>query len=329
MKEREIGLDLIRIILIWMIFNFHFCEANVLYSSRFFTMANGTWGWVATSSFIVLSGFLLARRYEKLESSWKFYKKRFLTIYPSFYIAFLVGFIIHGISLGSPFYGGHPAKILLTILGFDSYAGLYGVSTYAVVGEWFTGMIVILYLLYPALNLLMNRCRITASIVFFLLYVLNVIIGLDPTTADASVITGIFIFWCGMLIGQYSEWIKKCKILGLVSWIVFLFFSFIKIGLVTIFACNFMGILLFLGLLILCQGLKGDNKVGKLLAFLSGISYEVYLIHHFIMYKFAAVTTEPIRRNPLYYIATLVVTVLGAICIHCAADGVRRLLKGR
>ncbi len=38
---------------------------------------------------------------------------------------------------------------MFTLLGCDSFVGFYEIPSYALVGEWFTAVIVIIYLRYP------------------------------------------------------------------------------------------------------------------------------------------------------------------------------------
>lgn len=314
--KRDISFDYIRIILTLMIVTFHFCEANGFYSSKLFTMANGTWGWVATTAFILLSGYLLRMRHGNKVELLTFYKKRFLTLFPSFYIAFLISFIIHAICLRSPFFGGHPVKIIFSILAIDSYVGLYGISTYSVVGEWFTGLIIMLYLLYPLLDFLMEKARWIITVFLFALYIINAIYKIDPTTVDASIITGLFIFWCGMLISEYSDIIRAKRFVSFILLLPFLILIFYKINLPVLFTTNIMGLLLFLTLIIL---LKGISIAGKMAGFLSSISYEVYLIHHFIMYKLATIISikdYSLIYILLFYILTLIIITGFAYFVH-------------
>lgn len=352
--KRDRALDYIRIILTLMIVVFHFCEANGFYSSKFFVMSNGTWGWVATSSFILLSGYLLRKLYGNLtkHNVGSFYKKRMLSLFPSFYIAFIICFIIHSIYLGSPLYGGHPFKIIFSILGIDSYVGLYGISTYAVVGEWFTGLIIMLYLLFPLLNYLMNKAKIVViivSILLFGLYIANAFLQLDPTISDASVITGVFIFWCGMLIYDNSEIITKFKPLAIIFIACYITLAVMPIPGPRMLISNAMGLLLFISLLIVFSiKIPGNRKAEEkstsksIVSYLSIISYEVYLVHHFVLYKAAAFVDTHVNRENLnsfinsfmcvaFFICLLGLILMFAALIHfisdIISDKLKRLLK--
>ena len=77
-----------------------------------------------------------------------------------------------------------------------------------------------------------------------------------------------------------------------------------------------MGLLLFLTLIIL---LKGISIAGKMAGFLSSISYEVYLIHHFIMYKLATIISikdYSLIYILLFYILTLIIITGFAYFVH-------------
>ena len=68
-----------------------------------------------------------------------------------FYIAFLVSFGIR-FTENPAYYAAVPsASILYTVFGIDMFAMSVGWSglNFACVGEWFTGVILILYLMFP------------------------------------------------------------------------------------------------------------------------------------------------------------------------------------
>lgn len=318
--KRDIGLDLIRIILTLIIVLFHFGNAFGLLTTRLYHLANGTWCWGAVGAFTIMSGYLLRSRYGSMDNVLQFYKKRVLTLFPSFYVAFVICFIIHSIELGSPFYGGNPVKIILSLLCIDSYVSLYGVSTYAVVGEWYTGMIIVLYILFPLLNRAMVRIKWTLAALLTALFLINIFFKIDPTINDASLITGIFLFFVGMLIADYSEKIKKMWYVGIILFIISVLLVVIPIPVPNAVSTNVMSITVFTSLLILFSYIKISEFKGA--TFLSGIAYEMYLIHQFVIGKMLMVLDASQKSVVVlagYYVAIVAVTIFFSVIISFIA----------
>lgn len=283
--KRDIGLDFIRILAIYMIVNFHF--SCLIGNTEWFicVFRNGEWGCVGTTMFFILSGYVLHMKYKKTGNLLTFYKKRFLSIYPMFYVVFLISWVYMASIIGKVFYGGNPLRLLYTVLGIDGYLNFFGIPNYYQgVGEWFTAVIVVIYLLYPVLNFVFAKARILGTVVLAGLYLWNIFMDpFAPLPVDANLITGIFLFWLGMLFEQYHEIIKKH---------VSLLFAYIPFGLLIMYVGlpgpgllwkNFLGIVVFLVLLVLLAKVRFGRMTQRLITYFSGISFAVYLTHHFIL----------------------------------------------
>ena len=176
MKEKKIYLDILRILAISMVFNLHFVIVLEQYHGVFFGFANGNWGNVGTSLFFLISGNCLARNYgEKLEIG-KFYKKRWLAIFPMFYVCYLLVLFGYMVILQNNVLAGlEPWRFIYTLLGIDMYVVFKGVRTAALVGEWYTAIILVIYLLFPLLQFLYRKSKVLGTVLVFGLYVLNLI----------------------------------------------------------------------------------------------------------------------------------------------------------
>lgn len=125
-------------------------------------------GDVGVYLFLIISGAALMHVYRERLPVAEFYKKRFLSIYPMFWIAFVGCFLIQfyinrGIPQGIPKY-----KIIESILAVDRYTMLFGSSNFSIVGEWFLGFIILFYLIFPLLRKWMiaspvSLCVVTVS----------------------------------------------------------------------------------------------------------------------------------------------------------------------
>lgn len=312
MKNRKISLDVIRCIAIWMIVFFHFCCAYSKFGSFFCVFQNGTWGCVGTTMFFILSGYLMRQCNSNITSVVNFYKKRALSLYPLLIITFLGAYIIQSILVSNFMYGGHPWKIILSLLGIDGYLGFYSVQTYYVVGEWFTAMIIMLYLLFPWLNILFEKFLLLGTIIFTGLYYGNIFVGIQNIVADASVFTAILLFWIGMIIQKHTNKLEKNTILFAILLILSIIIVFVKLPINTLICQNVLGISIFLIMLFMFKNLNkitSDKWYIKPIVFISESSFAVYLSHHFIIKKVLGLFSNLENIKPKIGI-NLVITIL-------------------
>ena len=318
MKERDYTLDVIRVTATFFIVLFHFASANLLANSPFYTYANGAWGGPLNSIFFVLSGFVLEKKYDKIDNVKAFYKQRFLAIFPVFYIAFLVCYLLTAIASGNFFYGGNPVKLLLTVIGADNYSLLYGGTGYAVVGEWFTAIIVLIYIVFPVLCKMFKTMTVSATLIIALLYILNLFWGLTSTSVETSFINGLFLFWVGMLLTKVSKYLKRNILVTAITFILSAAIIFYRVNVVEavrLAMMNLLGITLFVFL----YGLFGfewkSEKARKTLMFFSNISYSVYISHHFIVNKVAGKMMENNININIYLYFIVLWMVIFAVSI--------------
>lgn len=316
MKEKKIYLDILRILAILMVFNLHFTVALGQQYGVFFGFANGNWGNVGTSLFFLISGNCLARNYgEKLEIG-KFYKKRWMAIFPMFYVSYLLvlfGYMV--ILRNNVFAGVEPWKIIFTVFGIDKYLEFLDIKTIALVGEWYTAIIIGIYLLFPILQFLYRKCKIPTTLVLLALYILNIIFDSGQIPADASLITGIFMFWIGMFIYRFEKQLEKMPwfvwgILMAVSCVLL----FVPLPGHDLVYKNLLAILIFLVLMRVGSYLKKDNAV---LRFLCKIEYAVYLCHHTVILVLLSFYIKVIGQveKISYYILSMVATIVFALVV--------------
>ena len=133
----------IRLIFILMIFLFH---CHVPYS--------GNMGCYGVSFFFILSGFVLSLSYKQKVlsgdfSQKRFYKKRFLRIYP-LHILILALYIVLSIIFQEPItnFFNWIAKLIINILLLQSYIPISTVY-FSFSGAWFLSTLVLSYFLFP------------------------------------------------------------------------------------------------------------------------------------------------------------------------------------
>lgn len=166
-KNRIFYYDVIRLIACLSILTIHFNASFCAYSGGIFTYPNTVFpiyifnksvylGDFGVSLFFILSGATMFRVYGKRDISLgTFYKKRFLSLYPMFWLAWFAATAVGMLARGELPSGGRKA-LLISFSGMDGYLLALGhgeLSSFYVVGEWFLGCIILLYLIMPPLLL--------------------------------------------------------------------------------------------------------------------------------------------------------------------------------
>ena len=163
-KHGEPSFNVIRAISAVAIVLFHYSYCFYEYAIQksgpeFLSFINGDYGAVFVSDFFVLSGAALLYNHPhfgSIKEILTFYKKRWLSLFPMFYIAWTIMYIINSLRVGNWFWGGPRRNFLLSFIGMDGYFMHLGKNYYNL-GEWFLGGIIFLYLLY--LLLCSKNCR--------------------------------------------------------------------------------------------------------------------------------------------------------------------------
>jgi len=266
-------------------FSYSFVQYNIGGFHNFLLAYNGfDSGRVGVCLFFMLSGSAMALNYgEAPFRIGAFYKKRALRIYPTLYLSWLAFYVIKVWQKKAFFYNGSVLRMIWTVLGIDFYIG--GVTpTYAIVGEWFTGTIIILYLLFPLVRFLYRKAYHATFTVLCLLFLLHVYVRpLPHINGVDSIVTYLFYFYSGMVLIKERERIRKIPFVlsaGLLCGI------FLIPNTWSIYANTYLiSILVYL----LCAKLPQANGFAKKAVGAFGVySYAVYLVHHQIIYLVVA-----------------------------------------
>lgn len=193
------------------------------------TFVNGDWGHVLVTIFFMISGGMLYSNYKVLTSVREFYYKRFKSIFPSFYLSFLCFFGGNVIVSKKFFYKTdvNPFSILLTILGLDGYF-YYAIPNYYILGEWFLGAIILLYLLYPILLYGFKRNKWMTVWIIVGLFCSVVFYNVFSISQMRNLFTCMFSFCVGMLLFDYLDFLKN-KVVIAISGVIILFLFFVEV----------------------------------------------------------------------------------------------------
>lgn len=201
---RILYIDILRAISAILIVIYHFPYSWNASTDWLHGTVNGSWGMAPVFAFFMLSGVSLMLRYGTDDSfSIKtFYRKRFLSLFPLFWITYLFAFMLQHWIAGTINFAVPWYSIVWTVIGMDGWVSKW-VPTYYVVGEWFFGSIVILYLLFPLLlhcwkknkNLTMLVSTLMAAVLYWYQPI--------PMEIKQNPVINVFFFLAGAWIHEY------------------------------------------------------------------------------------------------------------------------------
>ena len=199
-KKRYFAYDLMRAAAMLLIVFYHMnCEwsARLMESSLVVTKigAQGYLGWQGVSLFILVSGAAQCISYERCSDLKTYYKKRWWSIFPSFYMAYFVCYLMGGFGGGVKLFD---LSFLWTITGLDGYASLFGIQSHYLVGEWFIGMILVLYIVFPVLYALVKRYPKPTLIAAILYYLVMVQLLGNTGRVDKDILLNVVVFLAGI-----------------------------------------------------------------------------------------------------------------------------------
>ena len=285
---------------------FHYCGHSKGYFYFLYNTANSDFGFMFVTSFFCISGFVLYYNYPKIKNIKSFYFKRWKSIFPPYYICYTYFFLKISFSNHKLFFEGQWTKLFLTIIGLDGYLS-YRFKTYYLVGEWFLGAIIIIYLIYPFLILLINyNSIIINNIVLIFFYILMYNTNLFLIGKNRNIITCITSFYFGIETYRFKKIFISNRISFCFFFVVLLFLSKIHIKSGFILIYQIQGFSLFI---VLFQIGKYAMKTNFNIIFIeiSKLSYSIYLFHHRIIIDILSLYNP---KNFYAHIPLLSITIL-------------------
>lgn len=313
--------DTIRILCTFIIICYHIsCEIQLLdrvYCTPFFNTANGAWGAMIVSTFFALSGttlFHVYARFDNKQQIFSFYKNRIKDIMIPFWITWLAFYIIKSFMLHDLSWGGVWSKIIFSVLGIDGYVYYLG-SNYTLIGEWFFGAIVILYVIYPLVIWGFNKNKILWTGIIFSVYILLVIFNPFKMAAYRNIITCLWTFWIGMFLGKYREFLDNI-ILGIMGIVISIIVIFVHIPLPPVMVLPFGGISLYIAIYYVFSQISMRFQI-KDIPILYKASFIVYLVHHQIIYHSISFISNFITsENTIIKIILYGLLIYGCGCVY-------------
>lgn len=337
--KRIFGMDLVRTLATIFIFTYHF---NLLWGENGIQIFNETSiGMLCTlgvSMFFVLSGAGLIYGDRGDFSLKQYLKKRFLAVFPLFYVSYLFYFfatlsigLLQGTGLPNRFGSIPIGYFLLTVCGMDGFF-LYKHINFYLVGEWFLGCILCLYIIYPFLRYGVKKYPLITAIIIVFVYGIVTIFYPFEMSISRNPIVRVLEFAVGMYYGEYylnRERYEQDKslIVLIVSVTCFI------VGLLYVLIGNhdsqvimqLLGILFFVFLMELAKWLT-EQHMRKVVSLFSKYSFAIFLMHHQIIYKLE----DMMRDKNLSYLEVcflFVAYIIGIVFLGVIVYKIASLLK--
>lgn len=330
-KERIAAYDFIRAVCAMGIVIYHFsCSSNCGFQPLK-NYANGEWGDIFVAIFFILSGAMLYKSHTEILSVRKFYFKRWRAIFPMFYLAYIYYYLQNVFAQGQWFYRGKPYLMLLTLLGMDGYGFYRFEDNYYLLGEWFLGAIIILYILYPFLLWLFQKSEPVLTGVVAAAYILMECIyeytDWFRMGSNRNIISCLFCFVFGMLLIKHTKW-QKQKGAAAGALLAGVFLCIVKVPVSKNTAGHAVGICLFIVLYFAGRSIMEKKKIGSVISGVSRLSYPIFLLHHQIIYQVQAFRNPAVPWKMMAVLLfTIGLTLWGSKILSLVTEMVMRNLK--
>lgn len=296
-------------------YSIHIADANL---QSVFQFRQIEWSDVIVTIFFMISGAMLYYNYPVISSLKGFYYKRWKSIFPFFYMIFIPKFLINVIRYKSFFYLGNPLGLLLSLLGIDGYFS-YRFDSYYMMGEWFLGAIILLYLLYPVVLWLFQKSAVITTLLSVAGYVF--VLCTDIFTIDPlrNLLSCLMCFTLGMLFMKYKKQLK-CLPVGILSLMIVVLVCILETELPVypVTRYHLVGIFLFVALFYLGDFVMKVPYLSKGLSEISNISFPIFLLHHLTILQAVEIympTTSSAKIIEFFIVLTIILVASKILCL--------------
>lgn len=316
MKKRLAYVDILRVLAMLPIIVCHYTRAlesagvgymNKILPDRVLGVYLGDFG---VCIFFVLSGISLMYTYnEKLDIK-QYIKKRFLGIFPMYWLTWVLGFAyLTYKNAGLTLWSNIPkAKFLLTIIGMDGYTTWYGPNFY-ILGEWFLGCIILLYILFPILKVGIEKQPIITAIIILSVYLIGSRVYNGHIPVSIFFLFRIPEFAFGM---YFVKYIKHARWpMAVAGFAVLACFEMLELNnLQTLYKNTMIAMASVILVEFVCQFIKSQffyslfSKIGK-------YCYAVFLTHHIVIQEITMrFSGKLLSRSEVYAVFMLCLIVI-------------------
>lgn len=213
----------------------------------------------------------------------QFYLKRAKSIYPLFWCCYFPLLVLKLFIDKSFFIGKNPILFILSVLGIDGYFSYLHPNFY-IIGEWFLGGIIILYLLFPVISFCMKKNQFIVLSASFVLFLFTIFFNLWEIDISRNLIVILLFFILGIFFENNHVVIEENRVKCLIFSISLFFLSvFLQANtLIVIFLQTVSSFIIFY---LFFNYLKSFllGKIYSVIQSLGSITYIIFLIHHVIL----------------------------------------------
>lgn len=284
-KEKLFYLDFIRVISMIIIVTYHFYahfpENNITGTN--IILSDGKWGLIGVALFFMISGAALMYNYQENINIKQYAIKRFVGIYPMFWIAYASLYLYMFYQMKSNITGLSPFRLIFSVFAMDGYLSCYTPTIY-LIGEWFLGCIVLIYIIFPLLRKCVNKYPRTT---FVAATCINLIVLIFYKNGIMNISRNLIVSAYSFLLGMYVIRVKHFKwwhaMIGLIVSIVLYKLPYVNENQRTLFI-HMSAYALFIVLAYMGQKLT-NITIQKIFAIVGKYSYAVFLVHHYLIMK--------------------------------------------
>ena len=313
-REKIVAIDFIRAACAVGIILYHLASYNIPEAPKVFHhFKNGGYGPVFVAVFFLVSGGVLYHNYSKIPNLRQFYYKRWKTLFPMFYLTWGYFYLHNVLTTGSFFYHGIRWKMLLTVFGLDGYFSYRGLNYY-IVGEWFFGAIVLLYILYPLFLKIVNKLgwKVLFAVIPLWIWEIETDVFLIHDATNLIHCSSVFIL--GMLIFKYK--IYRFKPIYIISVIVGAVMLIVKIPGANLYKEIALGVSMFFVLFFVGEFIMKLPVLKDIIIFVSGLTFSMFLVQnkvgYYLVQRFTPITHLGVIK---VIILTLLLCMLSGWCI--------------
>ena len=325
-RTRIFSLDLIRalsaLLIVLTHFNAHLRDhgGGYVLTHEPFGIYSGSLG---VSLFLIISGAALTLTYRWPINLKRFYWKRFRSIYPMFWTAWILGTLALFLAANGRSPNAAPAKsFILTVLGIDGLAQAFYFRTMYLLGEWFLGFILLYSLVFPVLLWAIDRFPVITGAVLLVAYAATIVImsRYFPAYPSAAVLTTRL---PELAFGSYLVlYIRRIHGAVVVPAAAVLAVSAMFPGRIPEdVATTIVGISVFL-ILVVAGRYVAIQPVRAVVSLIATYSYPIFLVHHvvilLVIQKVNVYGFYPIQRYMLLAAECVIIFALSVALVRVA-----------
>lgn len=320
--KRNILLDYVRGLACIFVILYHYTHRYVeLYCDADNWIFKVPWGYMAVSTFFMLSGYLAIEKDESSTGLWAYIKKKAVRLYPVYWVAILITFVVTFFWLPDRKVSIRTALFNFTMLesfvGVRLVDGAYWTLANELVFYAFVALVVIVLKMREKLPWF---CLGWVVILFIFHYIKNdTLISVAMGKLIAKQYGHMFVVGTSLVFVLHDSCDVKIKCISCISIVVAIVYQYLTFDLW--YTLYFLISLCVIGACILAnnRGLSIKSKTKKIflpLKFIASISYPLYLLHQNIGYAVMERLRPIITESEWIIVIAFLIVVFLAYFVH-------------